>query len=175
LFGVDDYAVRTLDFDDGEAVQAFCERCADYIELLTGLPPGPAEAQSLFIGLPEGKDYDDKLLMGIFDRSNHLIGVLDVIRNYPDPGVWHVGLMMLEPERRGQGLGEKLYRAFEGWAAAAGAAHIRLGVVEHNERAYRFWQRMGFETVERRPPERWGSRENVTIVMRKPILPSTTG
>lgn len=83
LFSAAGYSIRVLEAKDGPTVQALCERCADYFELVTGLPPGPAEAQSLFIELPEGKGYEDKLLMGIFASSGDLVGVLAVIGDYP--------------------------------------------------------------------------------------------
>jgi hypothetical protein len=54
----DNYSLRYLTADNGAAVQALCERCADYLELIMGVPPGPAEAQSLYIALPDGSSYD---------------------------------------------------------------------------------------------------------------------
>ncbi len=121
----------------------------------------------MFVALPQGKSYEDKLLIGVFGGFDELIGVLDVIRDHPESGEWSLGLMLLDSGWRGRGVGEKTYRAFERWAAESGARRIRLGVVEQNEGGYRFWQRMGFETVDRRPPQRFGNRESVVIVMRR--------
>ena len=53
---------RYLQSEDGPIVQALPERCADYFEIVTGLLPGPAEAQSLFTDLPPDKTYADKIL-----------------------------------------------------------------------------------------------------------------
>src|SRR5262249_12683756 len=146
-------ALAALTPDDGPAVQALLERSADYAELVMGVPPRPAEAQSLYIDLPEGKGYADKFLLGIFSGrkgEQRLVGVLDAIRDYPEPGEWWIGLLLLEPEQRGHGLGERAFRALEHWAGARGASGIRLAVLEHNVRAKRFWQRLGFVELERR-------------------------
>lgn len=60
-----------------------------------------------------------------------------------------------------------MYRAFETWAAQAGASRIDLGVAEANARAARFWARQGFRRVERRPPRRFGLREHVVEIRRR--------
>jgi ribosomal protein S18 acetylase RimI-like enzyme len=49
------------------------------------------------------------------------------------------------------------------------AESVRLTVAEQNERAYRFWQRLGFREIERRPPEMFGAKESVFIVMRREV------
>jgi RimJ/RimL family protein N-acetyltransferase len=169
LFDVQDYVARYLEYEDGYPLQNLCERCAAYFELIYGLPPGPSEAQSLFSGLPEEKSYDDKLLIGFFERQDNLIGILDVIRDYPGEHEWTIGIFLLDPQKRNYGRGERFYRAFESWAAEQGADSITFKVMEQNEDAHRFWKRMGYEEVERRGPERIGAKESVTIVMRKQL------
>lgn len=69
------------------------------------------------------------------------------------------------------GLGEKFYRAFEGWANNLGAKEIRLSVAEQNESASRFWQRLGFLELERRPPELFGTKESIFILMSRILSP----
>lgn len=162
---IGDYVVAHISPDEGDALQAVFEKCTDYFQLVTGLPPGPAEANSTFMVVPEGKGYEDKLLLGIY-KARELIGCLDVIKDYPQAGTWSLGLMMLIPEYRNRGLGRQVYQGFEGWAAGEGATAIRLGVVEQNAGAYRFWQRLGFATVERKRMT-FGRRENDVLVMVK--------
>jgi GNAT superfamily N-acetyltransferase len=164
-----DYTVSPLTAEDGQEVQALMERCSDHAELTMGLLPGPAEAQSLYAQLPEGKDYDDKILLGIYTAERQLVGVLDAVRDYPEPGEWYIGLLLLEPAQRRHGLGERVYRAFERWAASQGAQGIRLAVVEQNVDGERFWRRLGFTEIRRTAPQRLGVRDNVMIVMRRPV------
>lgn len=164
------YTLRYLTPEDGPQAQALCERAADYLELLMGLPPGPAEAQSLYLAVPPGKDGSDKALLGIFDGET-LIGAVDAVRDYPEAGVWWLGLLLLDPAHRGQGIGAATLRAFTEWITAMGARGVRLGVVEHSTHALTFWRRHGFTELERRPPSRFGARENVIIVMRRDLTP----
>jgi ribosomal protein S18 acetylase RimI-like enzyme len=169
LFEMEDYYVRKLHFDDSRVLQSLCERCTDYLEFVPGLQPDPSETHRLFTRLPEGKNADDKLLMGIFEQTVGLVGVIDVIRDYPATWEWYLALLMLDPGCRGQGLGKRTYLAFEKWAGRAGAHHIQLDVAEQNERACRFWQRLGFETIVKHPSEAFGVRENVMIMMRRSL------
>lgn len=161
-----DYSLRYLTADDGASVQDLCERCADYLQLITGLPPGPAEAQSLYMALPEGSDYDDKALIGVFTPSDRLIGVADAVRNAPEPGEWWLGALALDPAHRSRGLGAYLYHTLALWMAALGAHAIRITVAEQNTRALVFWQRLGFVEIERCSPRLVGAKESVSIMLR---------
>lgn len=162
---------RLLQPGDELLVQALLEDCADYFELVTGLPAGPSAGASLFAERPEGRGPEDKFVFGVFSEPAALIGLLDVIHGHPYPSDWFIGLMLLSPPHRGQGLGRRLYLAFVTWAMGQGAQRILLGVVEQNERACRFWKRLGFEPLEKRPPARHGNRENVVIVMKRCLSP----
>src|SRR6266704_116523 len=120
LPAVEGYSLRQLRPQELPLLQALCERCAGVmqqdaglqqglsLEHILGLPPGPSMAQDLARALPPGKEYDDKFLLGIFAGPQELVGVLDVIRDYPAQGEWWLGVLMLDPARRGQGLGESV-------------------------------------------------------------------
>ena len=169
LFEGESCFVRHLESEDCDNIQSLCENCSDYFELVTGLPPGPSEGQKLFFSLPPGCDLSDKIVAGIFDRNENLFGLMDVIRDYPQAGVWHIGLMLLHPEKRGKGLGWEIYKSFEKWAGNSGANTIRLGVSEQNEGALKFWSRAGFDVVEKRQPEKTGNKMSVIIVMTRSV------
>jgi len=140
--------VSAADEADGDALSALFERCEDFFQLVYGQPPGPAEVQSFFVALPDGKTYDDKFAAAIFDTDGRVIGALDAIRDYIEPGRWALGLMLLDPEHRGAGFGREVYEGFERWAAGLGARLIRLLVQVQNTGAHAFWTRMGFEQVD---------------------------
>jgi GNAT superfamily N-acetyltransferase len=108
--------IRFLQPGDEALAQALLEACADYRRLVTGLPPGPSDGVSLLVGRPEGRGPEDKFVFGVFTEPARLIGVLDVIRDHPNPRDWFIGLMLLGPSHRSQGLGRQLYLAFETWA-----------------------------------------------------------
>lgn len=169
------FGVR-LDESRSAELQDFYQGCADYFELVTGQPPGPDEAAELLRSLPRGKSQEDKFVVGLFDAPGHLVGVLDVIRDYPRPGEWYLGLLMFGPSWRSRGLGERVYRRLEEWIRALGGTAIHLIVQEQSPGALRFWKRMGFE-VRGMGKQRLKGRENVFLRMSRPleVAPEPTG
>lgn len=152
-------------------LQAFYDECRDTVELVTGAPPGNDEAADLLASLPPGKGEEDKFVIGLFDAPGHLVGVLDVIRDYPAARQWYLGLLMLRPFSRSRGLGERVYRRFEEWVRASGGEAIHLVVQQQNPGALRFWQRMGFEIRGLGKQFRKG-RETIFIRMARPLAPA---
>ena len=65
--------------------------------------------------------------------------------------------------------GEPAGAELEAWARASGADWLRLGVVEGNLRAERFWASRGFVPLRTRGGYRTGSRTNVICTMVKPL------
>jgi GNAT superfamily N-acetyltransferase len=167
-YSIAGYRTKLLTFADLPALQDLLEKCADYMELVSGSPTSSNEAEMLVASLPPGKSLDDKYIIGIFDKTMHMVGFVDALKDYPDAGDWWVGLLLLTPNARGRGIGTQLYRAFESWASAQGAKRVYLGVIEANPRAHAFWERLGFDRVEKR-----GSRDETVAhtvwVMRRLI------
>ncbi len=157
-------------------LEAFYEECRDAVELVTGAPPGKDEAGELLSSLPHGKSHEDKFVVGLFDAPGHLVGVLDVIRDYPSQRHWYLGLLMFRPTWRSRGLGERVYRRLEEWVRASGGDAVHLIVQQQNPGALRFWQRMGFEIRGLGKQFRKG-RETVFIRMAREIAaaPEPTG
>ena len=61
----------------------------------------------------------------------------------------------------------------EAWAIRQGAQWLRLGVVEDNTRAERFWQSAGFVQVRKRHAVKMGKQVNTLRVMAKPLADGT--
>lgn len=102
--------------------------------------------------------------------ASNFVGVLDAFYDYPDKGIWYIGLILIAPEVRNLGLGDRVLETFARQAKQAGAFELQLNVVEQNERAYTFWMRHGFAEV-RRWRQRFGERESIFIRMRRPLNP----
>lgn len=143
--------------------------CADYTEKVTGLPPGPADAQSQFSQLPPDKDYDDKLVYGIYEQDR-MVGCIDLIRGYPDDTTAYLGLLLLTPPSRGRGIGAQAYALVEsivfGWGTCQ---KILLAVVRTVEEVIPFWRRMGFHETGEVRPYQYESLESEAILMEKSL------
>jgi GNAT superfamily N-acetyltransferase len=168
LFTIGNRTARLLRPNDTASMQTLLDHCTDYFELVEGEPPAPDAARQMFEDVAPGKTLDDKRLIGVFAPDDMLIGLIDVMRGYPEPAIWFIGLMLIDAACQGQGTGAAVYHAFEQWASGQGARGIGLGVVEANERAHQFWVRMGFSELRRTPPRRYGQRDQIVIVMQKP-------
>ena len=76
-------------------------------------------------------------------------------------------MFLFAPEVRGQGIGQKVMQGFVDHVRASGGKAIMLGVVEDNEHAYRFWERIGFQPVRKTEPRQFGKKIQTVNVMRR--------
>jgi GNAT superfamily N-acetyltransferase len=164
LFVAGELDVRPLDPDDGVPLQQILQSDPDYFTLSFGVPPGPAEAQSLYVGLPEGKTYDDKLLLGGFSGDGSLQAVLDVIRDHPVAGQWALGLVFVTSTARRRGVGTSLYQALASWAYDRGARRFRARAPRRAPGAVAFLSRNGFVEAE-------GEGDDKNAVMAHDLAP----
>jgi GNAT superfamily N-acetyltransferase len=167
MFLVQGFQVVKLQEADVPALQELHERCHVFLELIRGEPPRADAAARLLVELPEGKTLEDKFLFGLYpERGTPLVGVLEAIRGFPEPGEWFIGFLLLDPAHRDTGLGTRFFEAFEAWARGESARGLRLIVQEQNPGALRFWERRGF-AVTGTGQQRAHGRENTVLRMRK--------
>ena len=167
MFTVAGYSVARLSLADVADVQRLYERCTDYHFAHEGTPTRANAGEEELTSLPPGRSADDKFSFGIYTADAVLIGYLELFRNYPDEGDWWVGLLMLDPDARGRGLGSEVFRAATIWAADRGARSILLAVLESDERAQRFWFRQGFELVRRREYQSHAEKKQHTVLIMR--------
>lgn len=169
LFEVESYRVRRVSEADAPLIRKLGERCLEHLELHYGSPADPTQIiRDLLSDLPPGKELADKFGLGVFDGAGRLVGGIDVVRDYPEPREWYLGLMLLEPKHRERGLGTKLLAALVQWLRGQGVEYLRLAVSEHNEAGRRFWERGGFEPV-RQVIAEFGHKQSVFHVMRRAL------
>ncbi len=162
-------SMHILTHEDAKAIQTVYEKCVDYMLLVDGHPAGKNAAEGEFQDLPPGRSADDKFMFGIVNPLNDLVGVLDIMRWYPDDVTWWIGLLLLVPEIRSQGIGQKVLKGFSEYVKAKGGQAIMLGVVEDNERAFQFWSKMGFEFVRESEPRPFGNKTQTVRIMRQKL------
>jgi GNAT superfamily N-acetyltransferase len=172
LFHAGRFAALELGAGDLAAVQRLFESNPGYHQLVAGRAPTPSEAQEEFAARPPCP-FGKKWLIGFEEERGELVGVADVISDIFGPGVWTVGLFFLATSLHGSGAARSLYEAMEAWMKREGALWSRLGVVEGNARAARFWEKAGYAEVRKRHGVEIGEKVNALSVMAKPLAGGT--
>lgn len=151
---------------DLPSIQALFQRCGAFFQLVFGAPPGPdAAEQWLLHENAPGKAPGDKAAFGLVDDEERLIGAVDVVRDYPEPGQFWIGTMVIEPTIRGVGMGGWFHVEVLSWIREQGGRSVGLCVQVQNAGALRFWERAGYAETGR-TRTRQGSLESEVVRMR---------
>ena len=168
-------SLRAVELTDSDIalLQQFFDANPEYFQSVTGLPARSNEAVEEFRDLPPaGMTYNRRLQIGFFDESGAMVAMAGVLGEFIAESVWHIGLFVVATAMHGNGMAPMIYRELEGWMRNEGAQWIRLGVVQGNTRAERFWEKMGYREVRTRPGVEMGSRVNTLRVMAKSLAGS---
>lgn len=153
--------IRPLDAaSDRAAVVDLVARAADYVVLETGLPPDDAFVDEVFHGVPPGIGPEAITVLGLC-HGTALDGVASIAFGWPEPADAYLGLMLLDPQARGRGLGPVLLDASLEAARQRGCRRILLAVLDENPRARAFWKRMGFAHLLTVPPGTIGAKIHI--------------
>ena len=164
--------VRCVELTAGQIprLQRFFEENPEYYISVNGSPPGPNEAREEFeFQLPAEWPFEKKWLLAFVQDNGSMIGMADLVSNLFADGVWHIGLFIVSTSLHGSGAAHALYNELETWMRGRGGRWVRLGVVEGNARAERFWERVGYVDLRRRVGVEMGSKVNNLRVMAKPL------
>jgi GNAT superfamily N-acetyltransferase len=164
------FRARPLVATDVPVLQAFFEENPEYFLAVNGVPPRPCEAREEFDDLPPADiSFNERWLIAFTDPTGKLVGFAGVLSDVLAARVWHIGIFIVASSLHGTGASLALYDTLERWMAANGAAWIRLGVVEGNVKAERFWRKTGYGEVRKRLGIKMGSRTNDVRVLVKPL------
>jgi len=159
-----------LTSDQAPLLQRFFEENPAYFLATSGEPAGPQEGlEEITSQLPAEMSFTKKWVVGYVGANGFLIAMANVISDLLAPSIFHIGTFIVATERHGSGEAQILNRGLEEWAAANGAAWLRLGVVEGNTRAERFWVAQGYVSVRERPGIEMGKRVVTVRNMIKPL------
>jgi GNAT superfamily N-acetyltransferase len=165
-------AFRALEIgeEDVAGLQRFFEANPEYFIRVGGDGPGAGEARKEFEERPPPDwAWDRRWLIRFVDGNDAMVGMAEVVKNLFAEGVWHIGLFIVATSLHGDGTARALYAGLEAWMLRNGARWLRLGVVEGNGPAERFWERVGYLEVRKREGVRIGKLINTLRVMVKPL------
>jgi len=160
--------LRSLTSHDASAVQSLIESDPGYVQRVTGRDPGPEDAEELLTAGPPGLEPGQKVVLGAFE-GNTLVAVVDLLRDWPEPGTTHIGLLQVHREHKRRGLGRRVHDALLAWVAQDPSTTVlRAAIVETNaDHAAPFWRAMGYSPQgESRPYPVGTSTSSVTIWTR---------
>jgi GNAT superfamily N-acetyltransferase len=170
LFDARPYRAEVLTREDIPALQRFFEESPEYFVAVNGEAPRADEAREEFEDLPPpGYPYRDRYLIKYLGRDGGMVAMANALSDLFAPGIWHIGLFIVGSHLHGSGAAAEMYGALEAWMRAGGARWARLGVVEGNARAERFWEKAGYVEVRKREGVEMGKRINTLRVMVKPL------
>lgn len=141
----------------------YCQ-CDDYFLMAEGKVADGSNVKELFEALPPGKQMQDKEIYGLFYRGE-MLGIVDLVKDYPQKGEWIIGLLLLEPSMRNIGLGSRTHKIISDYACEQGADKLRVGVLEQNSEAFDYWKKLGYTEISRTEPRKYGDKKSVVIVM----------
>jgi len=85
----------------------------------------------------------------LFEDENGARGLVAGDPHRSDPEAVFLGALWVHPDLRGTGAADALVAAVLSWAKAKGAIRVWLHVVKQNERARRFYERVGIRATGR--------------------------
>lgn len=161
---VDGCRVRALSEADKPALQTAFDLDHRYFNEINGrfIP-----LDEICTHVPSGNAPDDKFLF-VIERNGQVAGMVDLIRNCPQPGTWHLGFLYVIESFRG-GLGRSVLRGLYPWLKHQGAHAVRLGVAEPNEPARHLYATEGFAFEAWREIDPAVNRMRRSLVLRRAL------
>lgn len=154
---------------DTAALQALMERCQDHFDVHEGRTTPSNAAHEMMQTTPPNYDRTRILHLGLYGEDGRMVGCLSTPPDYPQHGDWYIGLLLLDPAVRNQGLGARTINAFEAWVAANGGTRILISVADENHLGRRFWDRLGFVPLRTIEPRERGSKIQGMTEMVRPV------
>lgn len=164
--------VRDLEPADEPAVLAVFNASDDWFLAATGQPSAPGDVQSAYYSLPEGHEFDDKVLL-VIEANREIVGFVDALRRYPHTASVGVGTFLIRPEFRRLGIGRAVVRALSAAAVEQDFAQISAHVVEGWTPGRRFLAALGATFSKPAVPGGVGNRNAGPEEGTKKVIPAT--
>ena len=140
------WEIRPVEGEDFDTVLAMLERCNEFFELLDGVPITAESLRQDMAELPPRCVPEQKHFAALWKDGAPRI-VLDLVEGWPRPKTVFVGLFVMDPALRRQGVGRAVMAALLKAAKGAGFDRARLGCLLVNPVGHAFWEAMGFRDL----------------------------
>ena len=153
---------RPLEYGDTALIQQAFDGDPVYFRAINGRDIAVEEICS---ALPAGSSKADKYTF-VIEREGKVVGMIDLIKGYPEPDIWYLGFLFISREHRG-GTGRRALKGLCAWAKRQGATALRLGVVEPNLKARWLYATEGFVFLAMRDIDLATRRLRRTLVLQR--------
>ena len=158
-----EWEIAPVTEDDSDAVLALLERCSDFFGL-SGAPDTAESLRQAMTELPPRCTLEQKHYAVLWKDGAPWMA-LDLVEGYPRPRTVFVGLFVMDPALRRQGVGRAVITALLRAARGAGFDRVRLACLLDNPGGHAFWQAMGFRDL--RQSEVLGDRHDTVWIMER--------
>lgn len=139
-----------------------------YFQIVSKKTPSLEDVKNDKVSVPEGVPLQH-LQYGLYSDGAKNIGLIHLLRNYPDNDTVYIGLFLIHGAYHRKGYGKRLMGQMEKSMVKSGYKKIRLGVVEENKAVMRFWENLGFSKIETVIGSSTSKQEWKVYVMEKDI------
>lgn len=162
--------IRDLDAATDTAIVAdLFKRASDYVLLESGSPPDGSQAEDFFTEAPPGIDAATSQRFGFFSDDDCLVAIGQIAFGYPERRDAYLGLLLIDPDHRGQRLGQQMMDHVFAAARVRHASRVLMAVYAENTKAIRFWQKLGFTEDMRSEPTLIGRKTHIRLRMSRPL------
>lgn len=158
------WSIKILTFQEEDELQLFLDVFENFFKKIEGEKPS---AKALLEACPALKTLEDKIVLGIYKKES-LVGLVDLIRNYPQNQVWTLGYFLIHPQARSQGMGSKFLEDLIHALRKNKVFTLRCGVQRENPRALHFWEKNGFLKIGE-VQEKLGALTHQTFILEKQL------
>ena len=159
----DEYLIKPITSFNREEIKDLYDLCSDYHIMCSGKNATYEDIDSIF-EYNDKKTSDNSLTLGIYNKDDLLIGMVDLFKNYPDDKTWMIGLLLLSPNERNKKLGEIVHEEVKKYALTQGADTFRIGVLEQNISGLKFWKSLEYQQVKSTTINIGGKDSNLNIL-----------
>ena len=157
------WEVRPVTGDDFDAVLAMLGRCSDFFDL-SGVPITAESLREGMAELPPRCVPEQKHYVALWKDGAPWMA-LDLVEGWPRPGTMYVGLFVMAPALRRQGIGRTVMTAVLKAAKGAGYDRARLACRLDNPNGHAFWEAVGFQDL--RQSKLLGERPDPVWIMER--------
>ncbi|MDR7220093.1 GNAT family N-acetyltransferase [Aminobacter aminovorans] len=139
----------------------FYDRATDFVMLESGTVPSDATVAEFFADCPPGSDLAASYKLGMFISGGALVAIADMAFGYPETDDAYIGLLLIDQNCRGMGLGRIFLDHLTAAARARNMTRLLIAVLDENTRGRAFWEREGFRLLQSIPDFKAGRKTHV--------------